>query len=42
METEFFRAIGVFRITISLPSFNGLGCKLAKVALFNNYSPQAQ
>ena len=35
MGTEFFIAIGVFPgRTISLPSFNGLRCKLAKVALF--------
>ena len=35
MGTEFFIVIGVFPVElIRLPSFNGLRCKLAKVALF--------
>ena len=37
MGTKCFIAIDlcVFCRTISLPSFNGLHCKLAKIALFN-------
>ena len=37
MGTELFIAVGVFPVELlarALPSFNGLRCKLAKIALF--------